>query len=86
MDHVPNVGPLPRGLYRIVGEPFIHPHCGQYCLRLEPDAANQMYGRSGFLIHGDNGKGTASEGCIVLARPARELIVAQGYAEVEVVA
>lgn len=85
MQHVPDVGPLPRGLYRIVGEPFEHERCGQFCLRLEPDAANEMFGRAGFLLHGDNGKGTASHGCIVQDRKSRELVWSEGYREIEVV-
>lgn len=85
MQHIPNVGPLPRGLYRIVGEPFTHEHCGPFCLRLEPDPANEMHGRAGFLIHGDNDTHTASEGCIVMSRAIRQQIVKEGYSEVEVV-
>jgi hypothetical protein len=34
-------------------------------MRLTPDSGNQMFGRGGFLIHGDNAAGnqTASAGC-----------------------
>ena len=86
MDNVKNIGPLPRGVYRIVPEPFDHAKCGKYCIRLTPEPANVMHGRSGFLIHGDNGKGTASNGCIILPRHARESIVREKYTEIEVVA
>lgn len=84
-QHVKNVGPLPVGWYTIDGEPFVHPKCGQFCLRLVPDAENEMFGRSGFLIHGCNGKGTASEGCIVIPRAAREQVVSEGYRRIRVV-
>ena len=44
--------------------------------RLDPFPSNDMYGRSGFYIHGDNPRGdkSASEGCIILARPIREAV------------
>lgn len=99
MQDVPNVGPLPRGLYTItgpecIGTVFPCPNChgakehkhGPYVLRLHPSPANIMHGRAGFLIHGDNGHGTASEGCICIDRSKRQLITSEGYGEVEVVA
>jgi hypothetical protein len=85
LQHVKNVGPIPLGWYTIEGEPFTHPRCGQFCLRLVPDAENEMFGRSGFLLHGDNAAGTASEGCIVAPRAERELIVSEGYKRLQVV-
>jgi hypothetical protein len=35
-----------------------------------------MFGRTGFLIHGDavHAPGTASEGCVILSRTTREQI------------
>lgn len=61
-----NKGPLPRGKYHI-GRPMAkHPSAGLFVLRLTPYRDNAMCGRAGFLIHGDNGKGTASNGCIVM--------------------
>ena len=99
MQHVRNVGPLPRGLYTItgpecIGTAFPCPDChgatahkhGPYVLRLHPHEANEMFGRAGFLIHGDNGHGTASEGCICTARNYRQQVTSEGYREVEVVA
>ena len=40
---------------------------GPYVIPLKPDPGNQMFGRSGFLCHGDSKKepGTASLGCII---------------------
>lgn len=88
MQQVHNVGPIPQGKYSIVGEPFDSPDHGPFVLRLEPDPTNEMYGRAGFLIHGDNvhSPGTASEGCIILPRYAREAIWSSGQRELEVVA
>lgn len=87
MQHVHNVGPLPRGKYTIVGRPYDTKAHGPFVLRLQPDPCNEMCGRAGFLIHGDSIKnpGTASEGCIIVPRPVREKIWASGDKEVEVV-
>ena len=68
-----DIGPIPRGIYSI-GDPFAGP--SPFSLRLTPEPGNEMCGRSGFLIHGDSiaAPGTASHGCIILPRPARERI------------
>ena len=75
LQDVANVGPLPQGSYRI-GAPYTDPTRGPLVMHLVPAAANLMFGRAGFLIHGDNAQlnHTASEGCIVLARTFREVI------------
>ncbi|WP_241666608.1 tlde1 domain-containing protein [Jejubacter calystegiae] len=71
---VVNKGPLPRGKYTI-GRPIAHhPTAGRFVLRLTPYASNNMCGRAGFLIHGDNGRGTASNGCIVASFDIRRQI------------
>lgn len=86
MQDVHNVGPIPRGGYRVCAPVNTNTH-GPYVLRLEPDPANEMFGRSGFLIHGDSVKhpGTASEGCIIQARATRELVWESGDHQLEVV-
>lgn len=66
-------GPIPRGEYR-VGLPYTHPTKGPVVFRLTPSEQNDMFGRSGFLIHGDNARGDASHGCIILPRNVRDLI------------
>jgi len=75
MQNVPNVGPIPRGLYSILFPRTTVSH-GPYVMPLVPDAATGTYGRSGFLIHGDSkaAPGTASHGCIILPRSVREQI------------
>lgn len=67
MQDVVGVGPLPRGIYRI-GQPHDSPHTGKFTMDLEPDPANEMFGRSLFRIHGDNAleDHSASDGCIVM--------------------
>lgn len=79
-------GPLPRGRYT-VGAPFYHSHTGAYSLRLQPDAHNQMFGRSGFLIHGPNAQHPldSSDGCIVVTRSIRHQIWHSGDHVLEVV-
>ena len=68
-------GPLPRGVY-LVGPPLDHPRLGPLAFGLNPIPSNEMFGRSGFLIHGDSRKnpGQASSGCIVLDRTARSMV------------
>jgi Protein of unknown function (DUF2778) len=84
-----DVGPIPRGLYTI-GAPFDvkipGPH-GPFVLPLEPDANNEMFGRSGFLCHGDSisHAGSASHGCIIQALPVRRAIAASGDNQLHVV-
>lgn len=75
MEKVHNVGPIPKGAYTI-GAPHDTKTHGPYVLELTPHPQNTMYGRAGFLIHGDSvvDPGTASEGCIILSRPVRTSI------------
>lgn len=72
MQDIHNVGPLPKGNYTICAPVDTVTH-GPYVLRLDPDPANEMFGRAGFLIHGDSvvHPGTASEGCIILGKLIR---------------
>lgn len=69
-------GPIPRGKYRI-GKPFDHTRLGPLSFYLEPYPGTDMFGRSGFFIHGDNafGNQTASHGCIILSRSIRMKII-----------
>ena len=85
MESVHNVGPIPKGRYTI-GPPHNTLTHGPYVLPLTPDPDNLMHRRSGFLIHGDSRKapGTASEGCIILARAIREGIWQSGDHRLEV--
>lgn len=82
-----DIGPIPRGRYKI-GEPEdldggLH---GPFVLPLIPDPANEMFGRSGFLIHGDSisHPGMASRGCIILERAIREQIAASGDGDLQI--
>src|ERR1700733_5992827 len=75
LTSVPDVGPLPCGLYAI-GVPS--DHIGPWSMPLIPDPDNQMFGRYGFFIHGDEithpGEHLASDGCIILDLATRQLV------------
>lgn len=84
-ERIHNEGPIPVGWYTI-GKPINTETHGPFVLPLTPDEDNSMYGRSGFLIHGDSisHPGTASQGCIILPRPVRE-VISQGSNRLQVV-
>lgn len=66
-------GPIPEGYYTIDTPRDTVTH-GPFVIPLLPFEQNKMFGRAGFLIHGDSvvHPGTASLGCIVAARYIRE--------------
>lgn len=70
------VGPIPQGFYNMAQLIEGQTTHGPYVIRLEPATGNAMFERSGFLIHGDSiaAPGTASNGCIIMSRPMREII------------
>ncbi len=87
MQSVANRGPLPQGIYSIGTALPIGPgRTGKFVLPLTPDPANQMFGRFGFYLHGDNAAEnfTASDGCIVLSLTIREAIATSGDRELTV--
>lgn len=88
MQAVPNMGPIPQGDWTITGPPVNTPDHGPYVLRLQPAADTQMFGRSGFLMHGDSieSPGCASHGCIIMPRTVREQVWNSNDTDLEVVA
>lgn len=70
-------GPIPVGIYRALA-PRTHPTLGPVAIPLEAHPSTETYGRSGFYIHGDNGRAdySASSGCIVCQRSARLRVAA----------
>lgn len=84
---VPNVGPIPCGLWEIVGPPYISADHGPYVLRLKPLPKTETFGRSAFLIHGDSrsAPGEASMGCMVFAREIRAKVWQSGDSRLEVI-
>lgn len=63
-------GPIPRGRWKL-GQPYHSAKTGPLSIPLSPLPGTETYGRSAFLIHGDNKEGDASEGCIVAPRSVR---------------
>ena len=86
MDSVKNMGPIPRGLWRIDAPRDTDEH-GPYVLGLTPFGETDTKGRGGFLIHGDSksNPGEASKGCIIVGRKVREEIWQSGDHSLEVV-
>jgi hypothetical protein len=84
---VHNVGPIPVGFYSILSPVDSADH-GPYVLRLIPAQENQMFGRAGFLMHGDSktAPGTASQGCIIMPRAVRQRVWDSEDHQLEVVA
>ena len=84
-----NVGPIPEGNYTI-GVAFDDPPHGKgpLIMALTPDPANEMFGRSAFLIHGDNSamNHTAIQGCIIMAHDLRHKISDSGETQLTVIA
>ncbi|WP_151637051.1 tlde1 domain-containing protein [Noviherbaspirillum aerium] len=85
MEQVRNIGPIPRGHYRI-GRPYQSESKGPHVMNLEP-MGHIAHGRTLFRIHGDSrlNPGTASEGCIILPRHIRQQISASGDIDLVVV-
>jgi hypothetical protein len=91
-ESIKDLGPIPCGLYSI-GVPECAPpepagpH-GPFVLPLTPDQGNAMFGRAGFLIHGDSieAPGFASRGCMIFGRLVREAIAASGDFALAVIA
>jgi hypothetical protein len=74
--HVLNHGPIPPGRYRI-GPAYADLHLGPVVMHLDPDGWDGD-GRTVLRIHGDNSKGdaSASDGCLILPRVARDAVAA----------
>ena len=93
-EDLKNEGPLPEGYYEIqliTGSDGIacdYEHKKAPVMRLIPDPDNEMYGRGGFLIHGDliGNPGAGSHGCIVMPHGAREFIANSGDNRLQVIA
>lgn len=68
-----SMGPIPVNTYHI-GLAFNSVTFGPTVFRLTKLSPGPAPTRDGFLIHGDNKNHTASHGCIILERSAREYI------------
>ena len=81
------IGPLPVGWYTM-GEPFHHPALGPLTFQLTPDGGNEMFGRTGFFMHGASATDplNSSEGCIVQAHDVRQAVADSGVRRLQVTA
>jgi hypothetical protein len=72
------VGPIPQGDWEIGAFFDDLGGKGPIVAHLTPAAGTETFGRSGFMVHGDNAAGdhTASEGCVILPRVLREQLMA----------
>jgi hypothetical protein len=87
MQSAADVGPIPQGVYTI-GLPHSPPdHLGPLAMPLT-HVSGDIFGRSAFFIHGDNAAGnhSASDGCIILARPIRQQIADSPDRDLQVIA
>lgn len=87
-DSVTGHGPIPVGSYTI-GTWFDDPGGkGPIVCHLIPFQTNEMYGRAGFMIHGDNTAldHTASDGCIILNHTLRLMMRQSASVLLEVIA
>jgi hypothetical protein len=87
MQAAQGVGPIPRGLWRMTALRLTGASTGPYTIVLTPEPGTDTCGRSEFRIHGDNARldHSASHGCIILPRAAREAIWRSGERLLEVV-
>ena len=85
-ENVHCIGPIPRGQW-IIGKFFDDAEKGPVVCHLIIGPASDVYGRDGFMIHGDNSAHncSASEGCIILPRFAREAIRDSGDSQLMVI-
>jgi len=76
MESAPMHGPIPRGAWTIGTFHDDPGGKGPVVAHLTPCVDTHTFGRSGFMIHGDNQalNHTASEGCIVAPRFIRDQI------------
>jgi len=72
LEWKPDVGPIPRGLYKI-GPERVSERLGPIVMNLDPDGHAACM-RTDFRIHGDNARHDASHGCVILGPLIRRAI------------
>ena len=71
-ESVPNVGPIPKGVY-FIGGAWDHPRLGPCVMNLRMTKGDS-FGRLGFFIHGNDKANNASHGCIILDPTIRHML------------
>ena len=87
MQDASNVGPIPRGQWKITDLRATGATTGPFTIVLAPCDGTDTCGRSEFRIHGDSisNPGGASHGCIILPRKVRDQISDSGDRQIQVV-
>jgi hypothetical protein len=87
-QNIHDVGPIPQGEWQFGRFFDDHGGKGPLVAHLTPEEGTETFGRSGFMIHGDNHamNHTASHGCIILGRTLREALVGSSDRALRVVA
>ena len=86
MEHVPDVGPIPQGRYKIGPARDDDAKLGPCVMNLDAEPGTDTFGRSLFRIHGNNKQNDASHGCIILGPAIRHQIRDGADKELTVVA
>ena len=86
LEGEPNIGPIPRGSWKIVRWDDQRGDKGPIVAVLCP-VGHDAHGRSGFLIHGPhaNDHHDSSHGCIIASRGIRIALRASGETHLEVI-
>jgi hypothetical protein len=86
-EQVHDVGPIPRGAWKIGSAIEHHPELGANVLPLTPGTSTDTFGRSGFFIHGENAAhpGQSSHGCIVTGPVVRLAMAKSGDEDFQVI-
>ena len=69
----------------MIGRPYDDPKLGPIVMSLTDSGEDEMFGRDGFFIHGDNARHDASHGCIILGPLLRKMIAESNDAELKVI-
>jgi hypothetical protein len=88
-----DLGPCPRGQFTLElitgpdGQPCDYERKKAPVFRIVPKPGTEMFGRAGFLLHGDSisAPGTASHGCVIENHIERMAILESGDTDFEVV-
>ncbi len=73
LEWMPEVGPIPAGLWTIGPMNSNHPHLGPDVMALTP-VGHDAHLRTDFFMHGNNITNDASKGCIIQAHGVRMMV------------
>lgn len=87
LEAEPNMGPIPKGMWKIIRWDAVHGNKGPCVAVLEP-VGHDAHGRSAFLVHGphENDAHDSSDGCIIAYKLTRQNWRDSGDMDLQVVA